>query len=505
MLGESVPLIGTFFGEVSRAVKHHLAPTWTPQKSKTGEGKGPQELLVEDYRDLFEIFFGGARGGGKTDGMIGDWMIHEQVYGKYARGVFFRRFYIDLEDVRDRAREILLPLGYKWNGASGVFRAPSGATLKLRHCKDEKIAERYQGHKYTRVYMEELPQWPTSGVMDLLRATLRSADGVKVGLRATGNPGNRGHHWVKARYIDPMPPLTVRLDSKTQQPLLFIPSRLEDNLILMKGDPTYEARLLGVGRESLARGWRWGEWDQVEGAYFANAWDASRSVLKPFRVPLTWKRFRSFDWGSAKPASLGEWAISDGTEITNGPYRGKMIPRGSLVRVSEIYFCDKDESGATDPNVGLRLTNGELGAQIAKHGEGIDWSYGVADPSIWTEDGGPSIYDQMNRGAIEATGKGLGFTKADNSRITGWSRLLQLMKSAVRIESERGEDPGIYIFETCREFLRTVPILEPDERDPEDIDSASEDHVADEARYACMSIRLNPPKAGAPKPRRRLI
>lgn len=55
-----------------------------------------------------------------------------------------------------------------------------------------------------------------------------------------------------------------------------------------------------------------------------------------------------------------------------------------------------------------------------------------------------------------------------------------------RIQGEDG-DPMLYVFKTCRDFIRTVPILQHDPDRPEDLDTDAEDHAADETRYACMS------------------
>lgn len=55
---------------------------WQPQP-------GPQTFLLEC--PVFEVFYGGARGGGKTESSIGDWLQHASMYGEGAIGIFFRR------------------------------------------------------------------------------------------------------------------------------------------------------------------------------------------------------------------------------------------------------------------------------------------------------------------------------------------------------------------------------------------------------------------------------
>lgn len=44
----------------------------------------------------------------------------------------------------------------------------------------------------------------------------------------------------------------------------------------------------------------------------------------------------------------------------------------------------------------------------------------------------------------------------------------------------------LYFLDCCDDSIRTLPTLQIDETDPEDLDTESEDHAADELRYACM-------------------
>ena len=56
----------------------------------------------------------------------------------------------------------------------------------------------------------------------------------------------------------------------------------------------------------------------------------------------------------------------------------------------------------------------------------------------------------------------------------------------------------LYVFSTCRHFIRTVPALVYDEKDVEDIDTDGEDHIYDELRYVCMKNPIAPPQRRAP-------
>jgi hypothetical protein len=76
-----------------------------------------------------EVFFGGARGGGKTDGVLGKWAIKEQRYGKHFNARMFRKATTTSEDAIERAKEIYLPLGAKFNETKLTFRMPHGGRV----------------------------------------------------------------------------------------------------------------------------------------------------------------------------------------------------------------------------------------------------------------------------------------------------------------------------------------------------------------------------------------
>lgn len=132
-----------------------------------------------------------------------------------------------------------------------------------------------------------------------------------VGIRSTANPAGPGHHWVRARFIDPAPHGYVPiLNSETGATRVFIPSRVENNRILLARDPGYVDRLKGVGSPELVRAWLEGDWSAVVGSYFPEF--GQQHSVRPFPVPRGWLRFRSFDWGSARPFCVLWLAVADG-------------------------------------------------------------------------------------------------------------------------------------------------------------------------------------------------
>lgn len=81
------------------------------------------------------------------------------------------------------------------------------------------------------------------------------------------------------------------------------------------------------------------------------------------------------------------------------------------------------------------------------------------------------------------------FTRAQNARVEGWLKMIDMLSEA---RKDRPERPGLWVFSTDEHFVRTVPTLQRDLRDPDDVDTTGEDHVADDCRYACLEITRTP-------------
>lgn len=432
---------------------------WKPQP-------GPQTALIEC--PVFEVFYGGARGGGKTEGSIGDWLEHCSTYGSAANGIFLRRTSRQLEEVIARTKQIYKPLGAHFREQKGEWEFPNGARQKFRYLERDTDAEEYQGHSYTWCGVEEATNFPSPEPINKMRATLRSAAGVRPRMVLTGNPGGPGHQWVKARYILPAPQGYKVLVENFTNPFtgervelerVFIPSKISDNPMLMRNDPLYIARLQQQGSAQLVKAWLAGDWDIIIGAFF-DCFSYEKHVLPLSFLPLIPPgalRFRSFDWGSAKPFSVGWYVLSDGTWG---------LPKGALLKYREWY-------GASAPNVGLKMTAEAVAEGILEREKDDIIRYGVADPATFIQDGGPSIAERM---AV----KGVTFRRADNKRKTGWDQLRKYLVGDAGV-------PMLYFLETCEDTIRTIPTLQHDDRDMEDVDTEAEDHAGDETRYAVLS------------------
>lgn len=358
----------------------------------------------------------------------------------------------------------------------------NGSKIYLCHCKDEKDIYKYQGAEIHVLLIDELTHF-TEKMYRFLRNRVRMA-GISLGaylgkfprILCGANPGNIGHLWVKATFVEPRPEMEIYRTPPREGGMLrqYIPARLEDNPSIGEDDPDYENRLEGLGSQALVQAMRWGDWNVIEGAFF-DCWDTKKHVIRPFEVPKDWLRFRSCDWGSAKPFSVGWWAVvgDDHQVQLGGGVEGsetRILPRGAIVRYREWY-------GASAPNVGLKLTADEVAKGIKEREAGDTIKYGVLDPAAFAVDGGPSIGERM---AMEK----VYFSRADNKRVSqkgaigGWDQM------RARLVGDGDGRPMLYVFSTCTDFIRTVPALQHDPDRPEDVDTDGEDHAGDEARYA---------------------
>lgn len=403
----------------------------------------------------------------------------------------FRKTTVSSEDAIERSKEIYGPLGGKFHEQAKLWRMPNGGRIGFAYLDSVADADGQQGKNLTDVWVEEAGQYPSPAPIDKLFGALRSAHGVPVQMIVTANPGGAGQHWLRARYeLHPFPRgpkmLSRLLPDGTTHRIAVIPSRIGDNRILMNRDPGYVGRLHLVGTAELVRAWLEGDWTAIEGAFF-DCWRENRHIITPFNIPADWLRFRSADWGSAAPFSVGWWAVvgddyslEQEAKLQGEPakrYDG-VLPRGAMVRYREWY-------GATGPNLGLRLTAAQVGDGIAeREKDDPKLSFGVLDPSAFKEDGGPSIAERINERLL--TKRMAGFHHADNARVAqrgamgGWDQMRDRLLGVK-------DRPMLVTFSTCTDSIRTIPVLQHDPNRAEDLDTHTEDHAADDWRYACMS------------------
>ena len=428
-----------------------------------------------------ELLFGGAAGGGKSDFLLMDFVQQANRYGKYANGILFRQTTLQLEELQKRAREVYTQLGAIYRGkGSGENRDcwvfPNGATLKMRYLESFKDVDNYQGHQYTWIGMDELGNYPNPDCWVFMISRLRSVHGVPCYIRGTANPGGKGHSWIKQRFMDNQEPNRIFFKEATdfegnvkRTSVCFIPSRLEDNQILMKNDPNYSARLMNLPAY-LARAMRYGDWSVFEGQIF-DVFNRDRHVIKPFPLePGIWFKFCCMDWGFSKPTAIYWLAVN---------------AHGRVIAYKEWYLCEEGEF-----NKGLRMGAKKVSEKAWEMcvNEGVVDM--VADPAIWGPnqqyEDGPSIADIF-------TQAGFKMHKGNHDRKSGLIRFYDYLKEGT--DESEGKVPMFTCFPCCKALIRTLPMLTPNPNDMEDVDTDLEDHAYDAVRYGLMSNFVAHPTA----------
>jgi len=412
---------------------------WAPQP-------GSQEMLI--HCPITLIGFGGARGGGKTDGVLGKFAINQEQLGEAFNAIFFRKELPQADDLIERAKQIYLPLRAHWQDQKKQFTFPNGARLRFRPLADDSDAEKYQGQNLSHAAIEEAGNFSSPSPIWKLFGALRGRGGGQVIL--TFNPGGVGHHWLKELFIRPAPMgkkiLTKELPNGSSFDYIYIPSRIADNKILLAQDPEYINRLHMVGSPELVRAWLEGDFEIHEGSYFPEF--SSRHIIPPFNIPKHWPRYLGYDWGFRSPFAAVWGAVSSGRDDKGNevPY-----PKGAIVIYREMHGKGIDNIQQAE-----RIAAASIGENV----------HAAADPSIFNNQGGPSIADQFH--TVFAKYKHPNFRQADNDRLSGWSQIRQRLVSKPAL---------LYITTQCPYLLETLPSLAIDKRRPEDVDTPGEDHA----------------------------
>lgn len=440
----------------------------------------------------YEVLFEGERGPGKTDALLMDFaQLCGQGHGYDWRGVLFGREYKHLDEVVIKSKKFFSRIfpSARWIGSKDQYKWvwPDGEELLLRRMKDPDEYWDYHGHEYPWIGWEELTKWPDDGCYEIMKSCSRSTNPeIPRKYRATCNPFGAGHNWVKRRFIDIGPPKTVLTDENGLTRCRIHGSMLE-NTHLMQADPMYRKRIMSIENPELRKAWLEGDWNIVVGGFLQGVW-SNDCLVKPFNIPLHWKRWRAMDWGYARPYSVGWYCMDPDSRV--------------IYRYRELYGWGGKE------NVGTREAAEEVAAKILKmealeKKAGIKFMNNPADAAIWASIGGKRI-DGTELTIGELFGKqGCKWRpakKGAGSRVVGAQIIVQMLKNGT---FKIFGDPKTGSSKQNPHFLRTVPVIMPDEKNWEDVDTEMEDHCWDEVRYSLSSRHRPTPlrvEEESPKP-----
>ena len=444
---------------------------WQPQ---------PKQIAFMQ-RPEFECLYGGAAGGGKSDALVVEAL--RQVHIPYYKALILRKTYPQLTELIDKSQLIYpraIP-GAKYNSTTHTWTFPSGAKVVFGSMPHNKSKTDYQGKAFDLICFDELTHFEYDEYTYLYSRCRPNGPGTRCYIRATTNPGGKGHNWVKDRFITAAPPMTPIVedvevtDNKgkkihIKRDRIFVPATVFDNQKLLDNDPSYIASL-GMMPEAEKRALLYGDWESFSGQVF-NEWRNDPAhyddrlwthVVNPFPIPESWPIVRGMDWGYAKPFSIGWYAVG---------------PGGVLYRIRELYGC------TGEPNTGVKWTPQRCAQEVweIEHDDpnlAGRYIYGVADSAIFASDSGIPIVEAFEEAGIY-------FDKGSKQRIPG------KMQCHYRLAFDEDGESMFYVFNTCKHFIRCIPSLVYDETNVEDVDTSQEDHNYDEWRYVCMSRPIEP-------------
>jgi len=429
---------------------------------------GPQVMGASCPADF--TFYGGVRGGGKSDCLLGRQMAGAERYGSKWNGLILRRKYKDFLEIRRRVDEFIgMGLAAERVGGdqqTNHVRFKNGAQWTLAAIQQSQQLDDFIGMAFTEISIDECGTFPFFiQMVNRLKGSLRSSAGIPCRMFGTGNPGGPGHSQVKGYFRlgteynqPPMVPFEVKGETR-----VFIPAKLADNPMLDKRDPNYRKRMFSITDPMLRAAWLDGNWD----VYIGQAFNFSRElghIIDPiWPIPEGAPLFMSFDWGFGAPFSVGWW-WADGD--------------GRFYRFMEWYGWNGE------PNEGLRLTDSEIvqGIIEKERKEGI-WGqniYRVAGPDCFSKKPDYKGGGQGTSTADVFASHGVYLQKGDPDR------KLKIRQFRERLRVYADMPPMLQVYSTCTQFMRTIPSLCVDEDNPEDIETMGEDHIFDESCHVFM-------------------
>jgi len=438
---------------------------------------GQQMSALKIDESVFEILYGGARGGGKTDAGIA-WMLKGTADPGFT-GLVIRRNHTDLRQWIDRAKE-LYP-NAKVSGKPSIFEFPNGSKIYTGHLKDQDAYSQFQGWELQRILIEEAGQIPSEEFYLKLISSARSTISIRPQVFLTANPGGVGHNWLKRRFqIGRKATNKAFKDPVSERYRIYVPATIDDNPALKNADPEY-VKYLDSLPEPMRSAWRYGDWDIFAGQYFSE-WNPAYHVMDEKAAKKLGygqehnHKYIGIDWGFAAPYAAIFMEATD---------------KGRVFIFDELYGKESHPM--------------EVGERIAKKCQGHNIEMSLGDPSMWTRN--PMSWRQEHASMYTDASIAhamMGQTDqpfvpnlvpANNDRVNGWRNMAQLMKV------EEGKAPNFIIIKGAAPNLaRTIPEMICDEKRPEDLDTNMEDHAVDACRYGLQHVSAPmAPKKGKSK------
>lgn len=411
------------------------------------------------------IGYGGAAGGGKSDGLI----MLAIVAGLSIPGLkigYFRRKYPDLEGPGGaimRSQELMSGWA-RYNGSLRRWTFPTGSVLQFCHCQYEQDIFSYKSQQFDIILIDEATQFTRGMYRYLLtrnRATVPYPEGFFPFMALATNPGDVGHIWFRREFVkigvsDKVN--KVEVEPGRFEDHLFIPSKLKDNQVLEKRDPAYRKNLENQDSDTR-RMLLDGDWDIFKGQYFSSWRDEIHIVKKPFVIPDNWNRFLCMDYGLDLLAVYDD-AIDNFGRIYS--YRELCEPDLPIPKAAEriVEFMDSARTSDNKP---------------------VHFKYIVGSPDLQNrrQDTGISGIELFASHGVK------GIIPADDRRVPGWQAYADYLEP--RLDEQGVKSPRFFVFPNCTYLIETLPALVRSENNPNDVADCNYDHGAEAQRYGIMS------------------
>jgi len=469
-----------------------------------------QRIFAELPFEVFEGFYGGALGGGKSELLLMLPILYRLHEHPKFHGIFFRRTLTQQDETLViRAKYLYGKVGGQYNETKRIFSFPSGAIIRFAYLERDEHARDHDGAEYHYVAFDELTHFSEFQYLYITSRIRRAISDLPVIIRSASNPGNIGHGWVRKRFIEPCREGGKLLVDAKGNKRIFIRSWATDNPQLTKNDPTYLDRL-SMLPEHERRAKIEGDWWIFAGQVFTEFRherlngepENALHVIKPFQIPYYWPRLLGIDWGHSANTWAGWMAVSPEKRVYL--YDEFVINKATIKTWSaEVY----------------RRSLSDL-AQIKSV---------IVDPSAWKNEGHEqSIIQQIISGLFQL---GERVEKADNNRLSGkllihdllrfeaqpqpknitpggfnqatYESLLRNFNEATAqkyaksfLPNQEINLPRLQIFNTCEEIIKVLPIcVYNEERSTgrsqkryEDVAEFKGDDAYDGFRYLCKGV-----------------
>ena len=401
--------------------------------------------------------FGGAAGPGKTKALLWEAIIQANAVPK-SESLLLRRTFpeLDMSLLAEFRKYVPRDMYRSYNDQKRTITWWNESTTRFGYCRNEKDVYQYQGAEFLFIGIDELTHFTLKQWQFLTSRNRCNVPGSFPCMAGASNPGNIGHAWVKALWVDKEAPAGMdRPELYDPAEYEFTRARLDDNPIYAN-DAAYR-RTLELLPSHLRRAFLEGDWSIFAGQYF-DIFDVGRHTERPEKIRLEpwWPHWISIDWGFHHPSAV-YWHAKTPNEP---PYHGRVI--------TYREFCTEPERGLSPTALGQKI------AELSK--ERITEIY-LSPDAFAHRTAEASIAEQLGE-ALEANGLPRP-VPADDDRIGGWQWMYQLMEGEAWVISE-----------SCKKLIANLPTLVRDEAPhEEDIRKVDGDDPADAARYGLVHLK----------------